>query len=191
VVVFPNQTTNQNFDLFPALADEDVRVVLTWDSHSTFGTPPQPNDMNLHLWIDDGQGNVREIQIGDMGYCADIELEPQACYEKNVQYGSGPDVLVFKAMEKIYSIAALNYYDDRPGFPDFDNMTQRGTPARVQVYKGGTLLFDKVVTNASGDGSKDLWYILKYDDEPIEQNCMITYTGAPPPDDCVAKMMKK
>ena len=192
VTVLPNQTANGDIALFPALADDDVRVVLTWDSHTTFGNPAQPNDLNLHLWIDDGNGNVRHIYIGDVGYCADIELDPQACYEQNEQYGSGPDVLVFRALADIYSVGVLNYYDNYPGFPDFDDLAQRGTPARVQIFKGGSLLFDDVVTNASGDGGQDFWYVLLYDGTPQEQNCMTTYLGdTPPPENCVAKVMKK
>ena len=193
VTILPNGTTTQVIDLFPLLADEDVRVVVTWDANASWvcGSQVCPNDMNLHLWIDDGAGNIREINIGDTGNCADLELEPQACYESNEQYGSGPDVLVFKALTDIYSLAVLNYYYGYPDVPSFRDMLQRGTPARVQVYKGSNILFDDVVTNASG-GDGDLWYILKYDTDPVEQNCTTSYTaGSPPPDDCVAQTTKK
>ena len=200
VTVLPNQTASGDIALFPALADNDVRVVLTWDSHPTFGTNDClgdsggvcPNDLNLHLWIDDGNGDVQHIFIGNMGRCDDIEQDPQACYEQNEQYGGGPDVLVFRVLADIYSVGVLNYYDDRSGFPDFDDLAQRGTPARVQIFKGGSLLFDDVVTNASGDGGQEFWYVLLYDGAPQEQNCMTTYLGdTPPPENCVAKMMKK
>jgi hypothetical protein len=193
VTVLPDATVTADIALYPVLESDQYRVVLTWDTHSSWYCSPNncPNDLNLHLWIVDGQtfDVVEHIAFpDDLGNCDNVqEAWPHACYENNEAYGSGPDVLVFRGMQyRIYSIAVLNYYEGRPNVPGLKDLDHRGIPAQVDIYRGSGTdpTLQKTITTAT-PGSGDLWYVAKVDVDIYSEDCLSTYLGEDtPPDEC-------
>jgi hypothetical protein len=169
-----SETTHElDFGLLPWPQEEELRVVLTWNSTPTF--LGKPNDLNLHAWIR-SQGDYR-IDIGNMGDCSTIEYQfPFACYETNTQYGSGPDSIILANLDEHYTFAVLNYYAAEPGWPSITALE-----AKVKVYTNSGVLEEYQVPT-TGDG--DLWYVFDYDrGDFFTQNCIVTFdqSGDIPP----------
>jgi len=192
ITVLPDTAVTANAFLYPVLEGDQYRVVLTWDTNRSWYCTPEicPNDLNLHLWIMDGNtfDLLHHITFGNPGECNDIhESEPHACYENNEEYGSGPDVLVFRGLpERVYHIAVLNYYEGRPNVPGLKDLDTRGTPAHIAIYRGSetTPVLEKTITTTTA-GNGDLWYVAKVDVDIFPQDCLSSYMGDTPPDECL------
>lgn len=174
-------TVNFDIQLLPRLEDDQYRVVLTWDPTPSW-QDGIPNNLDLHLWLrDSGDYHIYE---GNLGGCSNLNQFPYACYERDEQYGSGPDAIVFTDAGDKYTIAVLNYYDEYPGVPLITDLD-----VRVEVHDAKGLLGNWDVNYAQGE-SGDLWYVFDLDlGEFYPQNCLLQYDNQneTPPADCALK----
>jgi len=169
--------TFYNIQLLPFLEDGQFRVVLTWDSTPSWGIVP--NNLDLHLWLrNSGDYHIYEGNVGD---CSDLTKEPYACYEKDAQYGSGPDAIVFADInaDEEFSVAVLHYFDEYND--DVPSITELDVVVGVYDSQG---LRDQYTIAEVRDETGDLWYVFDLSFDEIErQSCLQQYDsqfGTPP-----------
>jgi hypothetical protein len=187
----------QNIAIIPDLylSGLKYRILTTWDATVCWPDPNGvdcwPNDLDVHMWIEPPPLNYHIGYYFHYNPSSDIEedwldfgdcygLFPNACLEKDSQWGYGPETMAIKQLEyhKIYYFGVRNYNQGRPGVPPISQ-----TGARVRLYDL-TGLVKTYVVPASIE-NYNFWYVFKLDntvDPPAitDENCIITYGNDPP-----------
>jgi hypothetical protein len=171
------------------------RILTTWDAtecwHDPNSTDCWPNDLDVHMWIEPVPLNyhigyyfhynpLSDLDENWLDYGDCYGLFPNACLEKDSQWGYGPETMAIKQLEynKIYYFGVRNYNQGQPGVPPISQ-----TGARVRLYDlSGLAKTYLVPTNIE---NFNFWYVFKLDntfDPPVitDENCIITYSDNPP-----------
>jgi len=138
ITVVAAQTTTVNVALSSSQASGTVSIVLTWGA--------EPRDMDSHLYP---QGGAR-VFYGNQGDCA------VACLDRDDTDGFGPETMTIKVTAStLWTYGVYNY----SGTGTFS-----GSPARVQVYVGNTL----VRTYDAPSGTGRWWTLFRLRNGTIE-----------------------
>jgi hypothetical protein len=163
------QTTNQqDFSLSTVSSSGDVymRIVVNWDSTTSWPPSNVPNDLDASLWFD---GSV--FTRITSWYIGDCTTFPNACLELDVQEGYGPETIAVRQLENgAYHFGVLNVNAAYAGVPLITQLD-----VVVRVYDDSGLLKEFQVP---GVGEGDFWYVFSMSsDGTIQaQNCI---TGEP------------
>lgn len=159
-VVGGQANTNQNFSISPELAEDAVRVVLTW------GAAPQ--DLDSYLTgprVDDASERFR-IAFFSRTYSHDGITYAQLDFD--VMSGYGPETIsIYEQTPGVYRYSVHDYTNRDATY----SMALANSGAQVRVYRGATLIREFNVP--SGDGT--LWTVFELDGASLTPVNVMSY----------------
>jgi hypothetical protein len=144
LVLRAGQRATPRTAMVPALADGELRIVLSWGA--------TPVDLDSYLWVPRGTGTYR-IEPGQRG---SLQRFPFAVLQREDNDGYGPEHIYVNQMQTGRSTFAVFNYSahERPSSPPL-----AGSGAVVEVYDRSGLR-GRFVAPASGTGK--WWTVFRY-----------------------------
>ena len=163
-VVGGQANANQNFSISPELAEDELRVVLTWGV--------SPRDLDSHLtgpMVDDPSGRFH-VAFYDRNYVHDGRIYAQL--DRDVVSSYGPETItIYEQVPGLYRYSVHDYTNRHETYST--GLANSG--AQVRVYRGAMLIREFNVP--SGHGT--LWTVFELDGVALTPVNVMSYEAGP------------